>query len=567
MPLYDAMGRPINTSLLRREIAGPSITAVRPIQSQQHSIGLNPIRLAAILRSAEIGTAESYLDLAEEMEERDLHYLAVLGVRKRQVSQLTVTVEPADETAEAMRDAELVEEWLEGTEIEDEIFDMLDAVGKGYSVHEIIWDMSERQWMPMKLKYQLPRWFTYDRITGADLKLRDPGGPEGWVDLAPAKFIVHRHAAKSGIPIRGGIARAVAWGWMFKNYSLRDWVRFFEGWGMPMRIGKYDRSATEQEKEILLRAVRDIAGDAAAIIPDTMSFELLGSSRGQGSPVPNADMYHMLLQYIDSLISKVILGQTLTTEPGESGSYSLGQVHDAVRHDIERSDARQLAATLNRDLVLPLVALNHGPKTMYPKIVIGREEQSDPAMLAEAVAKLVPLGLEVSQMEMRGKLGLSEPEPGEDILEPAMLTAMEGMQEMGNDNGMGEDDNPDSGDDNLDEEMAEALRMPVYTAEQMIALARDTAIRAAAVAGADDDGIEKSVAEVLAGDGWRPIIEPMIEPILKEARAAVDRGDDLRDFRERLPALFDEMDDAMLIESLGRMGFSAVLSGLVGDNE
>ena len=56
----------------------------------------------------------------------------------------------------------------------------------------------------------------------------------------------------------------------------------------------------------------------------------------------------------------------------------------------------------------------------------------------------------------------------------------------------------------------------------------------------------------------------MIEPILKEAAAAARRGDRLEDFRGRLSELFEGMNDSALIQTLRRMGFSAVLSGDAG---
>ena len=544
MAILDAYGRPIRKARLRQEIAGPSTTAVRPIISTHQSVAIMPTRLASILREAENGYGTAYVDLAEEMEEKDLHYQAVLGTRKRQVSQLSITVEPAMEHGKeepskaAEADADLVRDWLDRGELEDELFDIMDAVGKGYSVHEIIWDMSERQWMPARLQYQLPRWFIFDRETGRELKLRDPAGEHGWLDLEPAKFVVHRHAAKSGLPIRGGLARSAAWAWMFKNFTMRDWVRFVEAYGMPLRVGKYDKGATEAEKDVLLGAVRNIAADQSAIIPDGMMIEFVTAQSGTINP----DMYHGLLRYIDAQVSKAVLGQTLTTDSGQdgSGSYALGEVHDEVRHDIERSDARQLAATLNRDIVKPLVELNHGPRKALPRIVIGREERMDPAVLSEALSKLVPLGLKVKAEEVRATLMLSMPE-GED--ENAVLEKPEPVMPPP---GFGGPGGPDEEDPDEDEEQAVAR-----------ALARRK--RRAR------DGIDVAVEGLLAGDGWEPLMDPVIEPILAEASAAVARGDGLEDFRARLPELFARMDDAELVETMRRMGFSAALSGMVGD--
>ena len=535
--LLDQYGRPIKTSRLKREISSPSFASVRSIVSSHQTRGITPQRLAVILREAEDGDAEAYLDLAEDMEERDLHYLAVLSTRRRQVSQLMVTVEPADESAEAEADAELVREWADRNELEDELFDLLDAVGKGFAVCEIIWEMSESQWMPLRLEYRLPRWFEFDRETGEELRLRDIGGELGLAELEPAKFVVHRHAAKSGLPIRGGLARCAAWAWMFKNYTTRDWVRFVEAYGQPLRLGKYDKASTDDERGVLLRAVSNIAADAAAIVPMGMEIEFPEPSDASS----RSEIYLDLLNYLDGQVSKAVLGQTLTTDTSESGggAYALGKVHDEVRHDIERSDARQLAATLNRDIVRPLILLNRGERKAFPRIVIGREEQSDPAMLSEAVSKLVPLGLRVGQAEMLAKLGLSEPEEGEEVLEKP---APPPMPALGADPG---DEDPEG-----DEEDEEDEDEPPETARATARRGRDT--------------IDRAVNDLLAGDGWEPMMEPVIEPILEEARAALERGDSLEAFRDRLPALFSEMDDSRLVETLRRMGFSAALSGNAG---
>jgi phage gp29-like protein len=54
-------------------------------------------------------------------------------------------------------------------------------------------------------------------IDGETLRLKTLGVPE---DLAGFKYITHVHPAKSGLPIRGGLARPAAWAYLFKN--LRD---------------------------------------------------------------------------------------------------------------------------------------------------------------------------------------------------------------------------------------------------------------------------------------------------------------------------------------------------------
>src|ERR1700749_3934270 len=104
MTLYDAYGRPVDTAQLREEQAGPTLAGVRNIYSVMHpSVGLTPEKLAAILRQAEFGDPFLYFELAEEMEEKDLHYLSVLDTRKESVAQLDLVVRPASSEREDIR--------------------------------------------------------------------------------------------------------------------------------------------------------------------------------------------------------------------------------------------------------------------------------------------------------------------------------------------------------------------------------------------------------------------------------------------------------------------------------
>src|SRR5271167_3492413 len=101
MKLYDAYGREVDTGMLREEQAAPTMAGVRNIYSvMRPSIGLTPERLTGIMQQAEFGDPYLYLELAEEMEEKDLHYLAVLGTRKESVAGLQISVSPASAESE-----------------------------------------------------------------------------------------------------------------------------------------------------------------------------------------------------------------------------------------------------------------------------------------------------------------------------------------------------------------------------------------------------------------------------------------------------------------------------------
>ena len=59
----------------------------------------------------------------------------------------------------------------------------------------------------------------------------------------------------------------------------------------------------------MLQAVANIGTDAAAIVPDSMLIEFT-EARQSGS----VELYQSFCQYLDAQVSKVVLGQTLTTE-------------------------------------------------------------------------------------------------------------------------------------------------------------------------------------------------------------------------------------------------------------
>jgi phage gp29-like protein len=143
---------------------------------------------------------------------------------------------------------------------------------------------------------------------------------------------------------------------MFKAFNVSDWAVFCEAYGQPLRVGTYGPNATEPDKEKLLRALANIASDFAGMIPEGMAIDFIKTELS-GS----IDLYERRADWLDRQISKLVLGQTATTD-AQAGGYAVGKVHDGVREDIERADARQLAASLNRDAVIPLVSLNNGPR-------------------------------------------------------------------------------------------------------------------------------------------------------------------------------------------------------------
>ncbi len=116
------------------------------------------------------------------------------------------------------------------------------------------------------------------------------------------------------------------------------------------------------------------------------------------------------------------MGLTLTTEMLRSGgsSRAAAQVHEADTPRHSGADARRLCGDLNRDLIRPVVDLNMGPQTRYPKIELGLPDDSDVKVFAEIVAMLADRGLRVSQKTILDKLGIAQAEASDAVLAPAV---------------------------------------------------------------------------------------------------------------------------------------------------
>lgn len=526
-PLLGPDGQPIRKSIspserrkLSEEEARPELTGVRTLWDQSIASGLTPERLAGLLRGAVRGDHRPYLELAEEMEERDAHYFSVLGTRKRALSSILPAIDEDKAEGAPAKIVAAVEELLDDPTIPDLIEDLLDGLGKGYSVVEILWTERDGLWRPHAYLWRDPKYFTFDHISRSEVRLQELSAIDGR-ELAPFKFIVHAPRQKSGIPIRGGFARFAAWAFLFKNFGLKDWAAFLDVYGMPIRVGKYHPSATAEERRKLLQAVMSIASDAAAIIPESMLIEFLEPKSGGGQTTP----FEGLARFLDEQMSKMILGQTMTVENG--GSLAQAKVHNQVRLDLLKADARQLAVTLNRHLIAPFVQVNFGDGARAPWVTFPIAEPEDIAVLSTALGTLVPLGLKVSQEQVRDKLGLRAPDQGEDVLEPPKGAAPARK---------------------ADPVTKQILRQATNAALYKCPCGCGRSFSAEAVAlnaeGDDVDEVEAIGAEEAAD--WEPQMTPIVEAILDAADAATS----FEEFRRLLAELAGDLDTSALEKRL-----------------
>lgn len=421
--LVDQNGKPFKSDAMDE----PQTSRVTTLQNQYLTPmlgGLTPARLANIMREADNGNLIDQHRLFADMEERDGHLRAEMDKRKNAVAGLPWSiVPPRNASAAEKKAADWVAEVITDATgpMEELIVSLMDAIGHGYAPVELDW----RQEGKFRLPQYHPRpqeWFTLDE-TRTNLRLRD--GQIYGAPLTPFGWIMHtQRDAKSGYGGRLGLYRTLVWPFLYKAYALGDFAEYLETYGLPIIIGKYFSGASGAEKASLMRAVTALGHDARAIMPAEMTVEIQDVAAKGGS-----EAHMAMMNWADKSESKSILGQTLSADTGAKGggSYALGKVHNEVRHDICIADARQIASTITRDLIYPIIAVNIpgiDGLARCPRFHINTSTPEDLVAYSDALPKLIAVGFKVPRAWAQDKVHIPEPQEGEDVLvlQPAAAT-------------------------------------------------------------------------------------------------------------------------------------------------
>lgn len=403
--------------------------------------------------------------------------------------------------------AEDLEDQLRALDFDAACRQLLHGVWYGLAVAEAIWRPDGARVVLDRLCVRAPDRFRW--AADGTLLLRTWTHPRG-EPVAPGKFVALARPGEHGDGLWApGLARWCYMPVLLKRNALRFWSRALERFGAPQRVGKYARTGGEAARDRLLEDMDRSTGAANIAIPDDQEIDLLESARRGG------DDYDAFIARQDRAITTTILGQSSTTDQGPWRGTA--EIQKDVRDETVASDCRLLEQSLNTTLARWLTAWNY-PGAATPAIV----RDTEPAEDLEARARRDAV---IAQMT-----GLR---PTQEYIEDTYGGEWE----------MAAEDEPAPQQENMPPEMIEA------------------AARAAlADADADDDAVARAVEHIIGGEGWEPLMEPVIAPLLD---GLADSGD-LAGARARLPGVLARMDDAALAETLRRVGFTARLSGDAG---
>jgi hypothetical protein len=217
-----------------------------------------------------------------------------------------------------------------------------------------------------------------------------------------------------------GLRDIVYFPWKMKQVALQLWSTYVERYSMGMRIATYPSGDDDAQTE-METILRNAIGDTSVLFPrrpdnpEAYSFEVL-EPNGSTAKI-HADLID---GYLGGVIKELIVGQTATTEATNEGlGTGVSDQHAETFSRLIRWDAKNLEDSLTFDFLRPYATMNYGEdlgSTFRWKFAI---PEVDIDGWLSGVERAVDLGLRVPANLVRGRLGLDEPEDGEEILERA----------------------------------------------------------------------------------------------------------------------------------------------------
>jgi phage gp29-like protein len=323
---------------------------------------------------------------------RDDQVATVLQKRRLALLGRRWEVEPADESQAAADAAALASAVLKALPLEALADSLLDAILKGISFVELVWDSTDAGIVPVAAKHRDPRRFTFvEEVDARGQVLHVPRlltreRPIEGIALPARKFLTWRFGDRYDNPWGLGLGHRLFWPVFFKRQGVAFWLSGLEKFGQPTALGRYPAGTPEAEQKKLLAALQAISTDAGVAIPEGMAIELVEAKRSG-----TFDAYESLTRYMDEAISRIVLGETLTTSNGTGGSRALGEVQNDVRLEITRADADMLAGRISATLLRWITEVNM-PAAPPPRLWWDVAEPDDLAAAAARDKALAEIG-------------------------------------------------------------------------------------------------------------------------------------------------------------------------------
>jgi len=264
---------------------------------------------------------------------------------------------------------------------------MMDAVGKRYAVHEIVWERVGSDRMRAELRF-VPLWF-FENRTGRLRFLASDYAAEG-EPLEKGAWVVTCGA---------GIMEACSVAFLYKHLPLRDWLIYCERNGMPGVRGVTDATPGSEQWNAAREAVEAFGAEFRALMTSGTSIEAIDLGAKGELPYPE------LVERMDRGISVLWRGADLSTISRESG---IGASLQKDEPDLlAEADAAMLGESLNEQVCRHVIQILFGEEPLAKLVVRpGRQTGISQDLAIHRAAR--ELGFAIDERDFRERFGLAE---------------------------------------------------------------------------------------------------------------------------------------------------------------
>ena len=189
---------------------------------------------------------------------------------------------------------------------------------------------------------------------------------------------------------------------IYKRNTMADWAQFSEIFGMPIRKYTYDGNDEDARRRVLEDAFNE-GGAAVYILPEGSNLDFVESNSKTGS----AELYERFTERCNSEISKLFLGNTLTTEASNTGTQALGTIQKQGENLINSADRKYILNLLNYDMTDVFASL--GLNTAGGSFEFVEPEEISRKEKMEIIEKLHTMGLPISHDYLYEQFGIEKP--------------------------------------------------------------------------------------------------------------------------------------------------------------
>ena len=401
---------------------------------QRFGRGISMDRIETSLNSSYRGQMRDITDLSRETVDTDPHLGSILNKRFGSVSSLPWELSPAEgpgiDSDKAEYYAAVVSEQLKNMKsLRQNLNQLAWALFDGRACLEKTWvvldpnlaGIAEFAGLPkptmavLGLEWVHPRRLSFG--PQRELRIQDEvrqsvGGNFASVglpvDAIPDKFIWWTPQLFGEYPEREGLASRCLYWSFFKRYAARERMILTELFGKPWRIIEVNEESTAGGDE--LKAADEIADALGAQYTARMPR---GTKLKVEQPQKTAGAVHAdIIKESDSQLSKLVLGQTGTTDGVPSGLNSKqANVMQDEQLGILTADAGKLSEVIETRLTDRIIAVNFGEAevTHAPRFVLRADIPADRQQELARLKLALDAGLEVKRSEAYDISGFSIP--------------------------------------------------------------------------------------------------------------------------------------------------------------